>query len=251
LTPSPVHDRVSLVSGELERAPSLAFLLDYDGTLVGFTLRPEEATPDAELIELLRAIAAKHETHVVSGRPKDVLESWFGALRLGLHAEHGLWSRAPGDTVWFRSTPVVRPDALPERVAAAIAKRDGIFIETKTAGVAVHYRGAKLDDVTIDEVERDLVAIAEPFDYEVLRGHRVLELRPKGVHKGLVAHRVAARLPAACVIVAIGDDRTDEDLFDALPPNGLAIAVGDRPSRARFRLAGPPDVRRLLRAAAG
>jgi trehalose 6-phosphate synthase/phosphatase len=56
------------------------------------------------------------------------------------------------------------------------------------------------------------------------------------------------RLPAGALLVAIGDDRTDEDLFAALPPGSLAIHVGPEPTRASIRLSGVPDTRALLRA---
>jgi trehalose 6-phosphate synthase/phosphatase len=42
----------------------------------------------------------------------------------------------------------------------------------------------------------------------------------------------------------MGDDRTDEDLFERLPPDAWTVHVGDGPSRARFRL---PHVRAVLR----
>jgi trehalose 6-phosphate synthase/phosphatase len=49
-------------------------------------------------------------------------------------------------------------------------------------------------------------------------------------------------------VVAIGDDRTDEDLFEALPPEAITIRVGPGPTRARFRLDGINAVRALLQA---
>jgi trehalose 6-phosphate synthase/phosphatase len=48
-------------------------------------------------------------------------------------------------------------------------------------------------------------------------------------------------------VVAIGDDRTDEDLFAALPPSALTIHVGAVTTKARYRLADPAAVRRFLR----
>jgi trehalose 6-phosphate synthase/phosphatase len=47
-------------------------------------------------------------------------------------------------------------------------------------------------------------------------------------------------------VLAIGDDRTDEDLFGALPPEAVSIRVGPGQTRARFRLDGVPAVRALL-----
>jgi trehalose 6-phosphate synthase/phosphatase len=51
-------------------------------------------------------------------------------------------------------------------------------------------------------------------------------------------------LPA---ILAIGDDRTDEDLFAALPAHALTVRVGQGATRARYRVDGPQAVRELLR----
>ena len=72
----------------------------------------------------------------------------------------------------------------------------------------------------------------------------------RGVHKGRLVPSVVARAPAGALVVAIGDDRTDEDLFAALPPSALAIHVGPEPTAASIRVDGVPDVRALLRAIA-
>jgi trehalose-6-phosphatase len=65
-----------------------------------------------------------------------------------------------------------------------------------------------------------------------------------------VAHRVYAECLADRFIAAIGDDRTDEDLFRALPSSSATVVVGHRPSYARFRVADDREVRRILRALA-
>ena len=60
---------------------------------------------------------------------------------------------------------------------------------------------------------------------EVLEGKKVIEVRLRGVGKGVVAQRIEAEIEGS-VIVAIGDDRTDEELFRALSPSSLTVAVG-------------------------
>ena len=81
----------------LAETDALLLLLDYDGTLVPFAATPELARPDAGLVALLGAIAARPDTevHVVSGRAREALDHWLGHLPVWLHAEHGFWSRAP------------------------------------------------------------------------------------------------------------------------------------------------------------
>ena len=82
---------------------------------------------------------------------------------------------------------------------------------------------------------------------EVLPGDKVVELRPSGVHKGLVVEELKSELSADAFVLAIGDDRTDEDLFAALPPGGVALRVGSRPTRrATLRMRDPAALRLLL-----
>jgi trehalose 6-phosphate synthase/phosphatase len=49
-------------------------------------------------------------------------------------------------------------------------------------------------------------------------------------------------------VVAFGDDRTDEDLFAALPEGALSVHVGGKPSRAMCRVSDPAEVRKVLAA---
>ena len=77
-------------------------------------------------------------------------------------------------------------------------------------------------------------------------GNRVLEIRPHGVHKGRIIPPMSPEREARTTILAIGDDRTDEDLFASLPPDAISVRVGPGATRARFRLEGTASVRALL-----
>ncbi len=82
---------------------------------------------------------------------------------------------------------------------------------------------------------------------ELLRGEKVIEVRPSGVTKARVVERVLAPIePPLPTIAAMGDDRTDEDLFLALPPDAVAIGVGFRSTIARYRVETPRAARALL-----
>jgi trehalose 6-phosphate synthase/phosphatase len=230
----------------------LLLLLDYDGTLVPFAATPDLARPDAELLALLRRLAARPgtEVHVVSGRRRDTLARWLGGLPLGLHAEHGLWSRPAGAADW--SAPPLPPTDWRDRVLAILAdyaaRTPGALVEEKTAGLAWHYRMAdpEYGAVQANDLTLHLTALLSNAPVEVLAGAKVVEIRPHGVHKGRIVDPVLAVAPPGSRVVALGDDRTDEDLFAALPPEAVAIRVGEGLSVAPFRLSGPREARAFL-----
>ncbi len=79
-----------------------------------------------------------------------------------------------------------------------------------------------------------------------MEGSKVIEIKNTTVDKGRAALNWVSR-HAWDFILAIGDDRTDEDLFAVMPPEAYSIKVGLAPSRARFNLVAQRDVLPLLR----
>jgi trehalose 6-phosphate synthase/phosphatase len=236
----------------LDRNDELLVLLDYDGTLVPFTATPELARPDAALVQLLRALSSRPETevHIVSGRGREALERWMGSLPIWLHAEHGFWSRPPGQTEW---TPVADIHGSWREPVLAIlrdftARTPGSLIEVKAVAIAWHYRLADLETGArrANELRIHLNQLLSNQPVEILAGNRVLEIRPYGVHKGGIIPPMSPEREARTTVLAIGDDRTDEDLFVSLPPAAISARVGPGPTRARFRLDGTAAVRGLL-----
>jgi trehalose 6-phosphate synthase/phosphatase len=121
------------------------------------------------------------------------------------------------------------------------------MVEEKTASLAWHYR--LLDPVLaatrVDEVRHAVVAHIRSLPLEVIEGEKVIEVRVSGVSKGVVVAQIDQSVPTT--IIAMGDDRTDEDLFKALPPSAASIIVGHLPSVARIRIEDVTSARRLLR----
>jgi trehalose 6-phosphate synthase/phosphatase len=237
---------------EIARSASrLVLLLDYDGTLVPFVPTPELAIPDEELVDLLRRLAARPHTdvHVVSGRKRATLDRWFGKLPVGLHAEHGFWSRPPGGS-WTSAD--VRDAGWREPVLEILRdfteRTPGALVEEKTAGVAWHYRAAdpEYGIAQARELAIHLSSLLANAPVEILQGDMVVEVRPHGVHKGRVADQVLSGAGDGTVAFAIGDDRTDEDLFAALPQGSLAVHVGAGESRAALRVSDVAAARDLL-----
>jgi trehalose 6-phosphate synthase/phosphatase len=123
------------------------------------------------------------------------------------------------------------------------------FVEMKTASMAWHYRSVEpgLAQQRLSEARARLASIADSSRFELLEGAKVLEVRQRGVNKGLAVARVLGTGEPAAVLAA-GDDTTDEDLFAALPPQAVAIHVGDRATRAHYRVVSPDALRKHLAA---
>ena len=243
------------------RARARTVLLDYDGTLRELELHPDLAVPTPEIRSVLRDLSALPSTdvHIVSGRRRTNLERWFGTLPIHLCAEHGYIARAPGeewrtllelDLTWMR--PIER---LLRRVANDVP---GAHVERKACSVAWHYREAEPEygSWRAHELLNDLGQHLASAPAEILQGHRVIEVRARGVDKGVYVRDVFPDgKESTRFVIGLGDDRTDHDLLDALPSGSVAGHVGGLLPSARseggprehVHVVGPGEVRALLR----
>jgi trehalose 6-phosphate synthase/phosphatase len=226
-------------------------LLDYDGTLVPYADRPEKASSPAELISLLGELCDDERNLVViiSGRRRSDLEQWLGDVRgLCLVAEHGATIRRPGAAVWNPMRPVISSDWM-NRVRPVLEhfvnRTPGSFIEEKEYSLVWHYR---LSAPEFGEwLARELVAMLEGMlaetELRAIRGRKIVEIKPLWIHKGAAVARLASGFGPETFQFAAGDDRTDEDTFEVLPPDAWTVRVGEARSHARFFVA---DSSRLL-----
>ena len=249
--PAPPLPELSAAIAASRARGRLRLLLDYDGTLVPLARSPELAAPDAELLGLLHGLASDGgiDVEVVSGRPSETLDTWFGHLPVVLWAEHGFWRRPAGAAEWQPSATVVPGwlDRIHPILQQFTASTPGSHIEIKSASIAWHYRGAdrEFGARQAHELRMLLGDALSNQPLEVLEGKKVIEVRLRGISKAIVA---SAGEGAGEAVVAFGDDRTDEDLFRALPPSSVTVAVGQPLASAKYRLADHRSVRQVLRA---
>jgi trehalose 6-phosphate synthase/phosphatase len=205
----------------LRRAERVVMLLDYDGSLVPFTPMPSDARPDPELVELLLGLARhpRYTVHLVSGRARENMDAWFGSLGIALHAEHGLWSRH--DHSWRRLIVPDLPYAahIKSILEEFAARTPGAHVETKSSVVAFHWRNAdpEFGARQSNELRLHLAELLSNVSAEVVVGNHVIEVRPFGLHKGAVVPAALEDAVDGTLVLALGDDRTDEDMFAVLP----------------------------------
>jgi len=232
-------------------ARELCLLLDYDGTLVGFADDPATARPDEALLTLLQRLAERPHTHVhiVSGRTRADLERFLGELPLHLHAEHGVWSRRLG-AQWTRLpvTPLPSRASVRGVLEELHGRLPGSRVEEKEETLAFHWRTSEavFAERQVRELELTLRVLLGGEGVRIQRGNCVLEVRNGGASKSLVALAAHASAGEQALLVAIGDDATDEEMFEAVRPKGVAVKVGSGETCADARLEDVAAVRQAL-----
>jgi trehalose-phosphatase len=92
-----------------------------------------------------------------------------------------------------------------------------------------------------------LAAVAQVPDVHVTRGKQVVEVAVTRASKGAAISRLRDHL-AVSAVVYLGDDVTDETVFELLRDGDVGVKVGDGQTAARYRIADPDAVRSLLQA---
>lgn len=231
-------------------------LLDYDGTLAPFSDHPERAVPSEECLHVLASLAAdpRNDVFVISGRDSSVLEPWLGHLPLGLIASHGARIRRPR-TDWRLRIVEESQDWMPEvsRVFhESMARMPQSFVEQKEFSIAWHYRNVPDELLPADpiELQTSILEQTRARGLELLLGNKVLEVRPPGMNKGAAVNALLDESGAYDFVLAVGDDRTDEDMFAALQsrPEVHSVKVGPDDTVAEYRLQSQGEVLPLLHA---
>ena len=224
-------------------------MLDYDGTLVPFFDRPEKAVPDRQLVDLLKKLTTMKNTSVViiSGRHHDTLDKWFKNLKIPMIAEHGSWYCEEGE--WRQTN---KPDTSWKAEIRPILQEfaDGTpqsFVEEKPYSLAWHYRksDAWIADLRSQGLIKTLVKPCTDNNLQILPGNKVVEVKVSGLDKGTAGKHWLDK-DNWDFVMAIGDDRTDEDMFRVLPESAYSIKVGYEETGARFNVRSHEDVRDIL-----
>ena len=232
----------------------VALFLDYDGTLTPIVSRPELAVLTEERRAILRRLAARIPTAIVSGRGREDVEELVGLPELAYAGSHGFDIVGPGGaSVGHAVADWIEP--LMQRVADSVRPKlagiEGVVIEEKRFSIAVHYR--LVDEANVARIEAIVDdAIASDTRLKKARGKKVYEVRPdidwdKG--KALLFLLEALGLDGPDVVpFYIGDDVTDEDAFAVLRDRGVGVLVSEtpRPTEAAYWVQAPWEVYALF-----
>jgi trehalose 6-phosphate synthase/phosphatase len=244
-------DQTNILMKEYQNAGNRILFLDYDGTLAGFKNDPQKASPDSELLDLLDELHKQTRTDIflISGRDKDTFTRWFEGKQYSMIVEHGVWIAEKGEP--FQLLENVKNDWMAKIrpvLESFVDRTPGSFIEDKNYSLAWHYRSTDPDfgQKRASELNTVLTSLIANDDLSVLNGNKVVEIKSSNVNKGRAALRMIAR-KSYDFIFAIGDDWTDEFMFQDLPKDAITVKVGRMKTQARYYVDGIGNVRELLK----
>ncbi|KAF3666728.1 hypothetical protein FXO38_08959 [Capsicum annuum] len=140
---------------------------------------------------------------------------------------------------------------------------EGSFIDSKERTLVWNYQYADPDFASCQakEILDHLESVLANEPVTVKSGHDIVEVKPQGVYKVLVAERLLETMQqqgtAPDFVLCIGDDRSDEDMFEvimsavassSLSPvaDVFACTVGQKPSKAKYYLEDTTEILRML-----
>ncbi|KAF7822897.1 putative alpha,alpha-trehalose-phosphate synthase [UDP-forming] 7 [Senna tora] len=249
------------------RAKCRAILLDYDGTVM-----PQNSinkSPSPEVISILNTLSAdsKNVVFIVSGRGRDSLSNWFTPCKkLGIAAEHGYfmrWSEGEEWEICGKSSDFGWMQIAEPVMKLYTEATDGSGIEKKESALVWQYRDADLGfgSSQAKEMLDHLESVLANEPVAVKSGQFIVEAKPQDVSKGLVAEKIFSSMDGrgkqADFVLCVGDDRSDEDMFEiissAISRNILsakssvfACTVGQKPSKAKYYVDDTTEVISML-----
>ena len=240
---------------ELTTGRQPAVFYDFDGTLSEIVEDPDSARLVDGAAEALISLSAGCPVAILSGRDLADVRERIGLPGIWYAGSHGFELTGP-DGAHHQNPEAAASIPVLAQAAAELADQvghiPGVVVEHKRFGVAVHYRNAARDRV--GEVAAAVRTVGQRTPLRVTTGREVIELRPnidwdKGKTLRWVLDYIRDNEGAGPLLpIYLGDDITDEDAFDAVDDDGIAILVrhsddGDRATAARYALDDPDRVR--------
>jgi trehalose 6-phosphate synthase/phosphatase len=194
------------------------------------------ARPTAKVKRIIKRMTndKNNEVYIISGRPKNTLESYFENKGLGLVAEHGGWILQAGS--WVKSTVVTKKwqKQAAKILKEYVAKTPGSVLEQKDFALVWHYRNSSPDLAFVrkEELKMELHNTISDSRIGIFEGEKIIEVKPKSMHKGAIVRELTNKQDYDFVL-CIGDDYTDEEMFKALPESAHTIHVGVNETEAK------------------
>lgn len=215
-----------------------AVFLDFDGTLVNIAETPDAIIVSSDLVDLLGRVRSRVDgaLAVVTGRRIMEIDHHLSPLILPTAGLHGIERRRDDGAGIIELAKSRQVHILRDRLERSALLENGVSLEDKGSGIAVHYRQAPEAGEAVKAALREAASDLE--ELHLIEGKMVVEAKRRDVNKGIAIGEFMELPPfVGRTPVFLGDDVTDEDGFRIVAAlGGIAVKVGDGATDAPFRL---------------
>lgn len=244
------------INKKFENALNKLVLLDYDGTLVNYTATPEKAKLTLEITDIIRRLISLPgmEIFIITGRRHEDIDRFLDHIPINIIAEHGAIIKENGK--WKNQERI--GDSWKKPVISVMNQITdtcpGSFIEEKIYSLAWHYRNAEPDSgyTSSRELIRLMNNVVGTYGLKILDGNKVVEILSDSIGKGKAVKKLNEQ-NIYDFILSIGDDATDEEMFEYFQnhSNAYTIKVGEGDTFAKYKLNDISEVVSLLKKMSG
>ena len=217
-----------------------ALFLDFDGSLVGFAMTPDEIVVRPEMIHILERLYRRFEgaLAIVTGRHIADVDEHLVPLKLPASGVHGLEFRSKPDEI--RIAPISEELAeVRRRLAHAVPRHDPVYVEDKGGAFVLHFRQHPDQETRAGRIAEQVVEGLDTL--RMIKGHAIFEVCQRDITKANAVRRFMRRPPfQGRIPVFVGDDVTDEDgMREAASEGGFGVKIGGGSTSAAYRLRDP------------
>ncbi len=256
-----LFDNIQTVQELIHTHQKIILLSDYDGTLTPICEHPDLATLPEKVQRLLEKFSS-HNTFllgIITGRSIQQIKKLVNIQGVLYAANHGIELEGPG--IRFTSPEAKKSRYILWHVYLQLLKSlrhiEGIYVEDKGLSISLHYRLVKkIHDLRY--ILKIFYGVTRPFlERKMLSlraGKMVYEIGPPvewnkaSIITWLLAHYFPFEFAKDTLLLYLGDDKADIEVFTTLRGKGLTVFVGDPTvtSAADYFVHSPNEVETFL-----
>lgn len=241
---------IKTISESIKNSESNIIFLGFNGTIVEHADHPEDKKPDDEILNILEKISNKPNVEICisSCSENEKLQKWFADTDYRLISDHGAFYRKHNIWTELESLKTDWMQNVIPILETFVDRTPGSRLEINRFSLAWHYGNADIEmgEKRVIEINTVLTSLTSNTDVSVFHGKEVVEVKSTKVSKGYAALQVLKEKDFDNII-AIGDDWTDEYMFEDLPEYAHTIKVGLRKTNAKYFVNEVKEVRDLLK----
>ena len=227
------------IEKKMRSYPGCMLMLDFDGTLSALAKTPAQAFLAEKNKMVLQLISRLAPVAIVTGRSLKDIKHKVGLKKNIYAGNHGLeWEiDCKRGGIKIPTKMVVAVNFLNKQLSNLCRKYHGALLENKHMGLSLHYRLVKTH--LVDKLLKEAMQLVVPFQkkqlLKITKGKKLLDVRlALSWNKGDFVKFLHKKLGKDLLPIYIGDDVTDEDVFNILRP-GITIQVAKNSnSKAKY-----------------